>query len=198
MLNTVTVQYCVGRKAVPWRRPYSFIYDLAARFSPDPLSCVYTTDVSGVCDPALEGPTAIHKAIHTAGAMLCVVSVLLVAPLSLACPQPAVMDATAVSRILWKTRDLFQTDLHAVIRCGAGIPKFKLCYLPCRNRVEIARLILEEAQCAYDFEVVGFRQWAEYVKQQTPHGKCPVLRDYDGSGQVLDQEGQDAGVLVRS
>ena len=117
------------------------------------------------------------------------VSVLLVAPLSLACPQPAVMDATAVSRILWKTRDLFQTDLHAVIRCGAGIPKFKLCYLPCRNRVEIARLILEEAQCAYDFEVVGFRQWAEYVKQQTPHGKCPVLRDYDGSGQVLDQEG---------
>ena len=54
--------------------------------------------------------------------------------------------------------------------------------MPCRNRGEILRLILEESQSAYELEVVGFKNWERGVKSTTPHGKLPVLRNYDGRG----------------
>ena len=68
------------------------------------------------------------------------------------------------------------------------LSRHRLAYLPCRNRCEVPRLILEEAGCAYDFEVVGFAAWRASVKAQTPHGKLPVLWDYDGAGTCLSQE----------
>ena len=102
---------------------------------------------------------------------------------------PATMSADKVARSLWETRDLFKTDLHAVIRCGHGEPRYRLAYMPCRNRGEIIRLILEEACVPYEVEVVGFERWKDGVKSSTPHGKLPCLRNFDGCGNDLGQEG---------
>ena len=100
-------------------------------------------------------------------------------------------DATAVQKHLWATRDLFSTDIHGIVRCGPQLapPRFRLAYIPCRNRGEILRLILEESGAEYELEVVGFKNWETGVKATTPHGKLPVLRDYDGRGSDLGQEG---------
>lgn len=59
-----------------------------------------------------------------------------------------------------------------------------------RNRGEIIRLTLEEAQVPYEVEVVGFERWREYVKKSaaTAQGKLPVLRNFDGKGNDLGQE----------
>mgnify|MGYP002829789716 CR=1 FL=1 len=82
---------------------------------------------------------------------------------------------------LWATRDLFSTDVHGIVRCGPQLapPRFRLAYIPCRNRGEILRLILEESGAEYELEVVGFKNWETGVKETTPHGKLPVLRDAD-------------------
>ncbi|KAH8073027.1 glutathione transferase [Aureococcus anophagefferens] len=70
--------------------------------------------------------------------------------------------------------------------------------MPCRNRGEILRLMLEEAQVPYELEIVGFRAWRDGgVKATTPHGKLPVLRDYDGRGANLGQEGAITRFLAR-
>ena len=106
------------------------------------------------------------------------------------CAPPPTVSAESVARSLWATRDLFKTDVHAVIRCGGdGAPRFRLSYMPCRNRGEILRLMLEEARVPYEVEVVGFERWKHGVKRSTPHGKLPVLRDLEGSGTDLGQEG---------
>jgi len=106
------------------------------------------------------------------------------------CAPPPTVSAESVARSLWATRDLFKTDVHAVIRCGeGGEPHFRLAYMPCRNRGEILRLILEEARVPYEVEVIGFERWKNGVKRSTPHGKLPVLRDLEGSGTDLGQEG---------
>ena len=102
------------------------------------------------------------------------------------------MDASDVARSLWQKHDLFKTDVHAIIRCHAPheTPRFRLTYMPCRNRGEILRLMLDEARCPYEFEVVGFEKWSEYAKAATPHGKLPVLHDLTGElGAPLGQEG---------
>ena len=104
-----------------------------------------------------------------------------------------VMEARDVARTLWQKHDLFETDVHAIIRCHAleEKPRYRLMYMPCRNRGEILRLMLEEAQCPYELEVVGFEPWREYVKATTPHGKLPVLHDLTGKNlcEPLGQEG---------
>ncbi|KAH8069630.1 glutathione transferase [Aureococcus anophagefferens] len=70
--------------------------------------------------------------------------------------------------------------------------------MPCRNRGEILRLMLEEAQVPYELEIVGFRAWRDGgVKATTPHGKLPVLRDYDARGADLGQEGAITRFLAR-
>jgi glutathione S-transferase len=58
-----------------------------------------------------------------------------------------------------------------------------------RDRGEILRLILEEARVPYEVEVVGFTNRREYVKALAPHGKLPVLRNFDGNGHDLGQAG---------
>ena len=70
------------------------------------------------------------------------------------------LDAVTVAKHLWETSDLFATDVHGIVRCGPeGVPpRFRLAYMPCRNRGEILRLILEESQTAYELEVVGFHR----------------------------------------
>lgn len=98
------------------------------------------------------------------------------------------MQPEELSRALWTTGDLFETDVHAIIRCGFGAPRFRLAYMPCRNRGEIPRLILEEAECAYELEVIGFKCWSEKMKALTPHGKLPCLWNFDGVGNHLSQE----------
>ena len=63
------------------------------------------------------------------------------------------LEPAHVQRLLWASRDLFDTNVHAIVRCrpeGATAPRFRLAYLPCRNRCEVPRLLLEEAGCAYD------------------------------------------------
>eukprot|EP00425_Heterocapsa_triquetra_P014899 CAMPEP_0195133188 /NCGR_PEP_ID=MMETSP0448-20130528/148346_1 /TAXON_ID=66468 /ORGANISM="Heterocapsa triquestra, Strain CCMP 448" /LENGTH=257 /DNA_ID=CAMNT_0040171229 /DNA_START=153 /DNA_END=923 /DNA_ORIENTATION=+ len=105
-------------------------------------------------------------------------------------PSPPTLPAESVARALWEKRDLFKTDMHAIIRCGPeGESRFRLAYMPCRNRGEIIRFILEEARVPYEVEVIGFEKWKEYVKASTPHGKLPVLRNFDGKGHDLGQEG---------
>ena len=103
-----------------------------------------------------------------------------------------ILEAEDVARSLYEKRDLFKTDIHGVIRCGCKDgeePRFRLTYMPCRNRGEIIRLTLEEARVPYEVEVVGFDKWKDYVKASTPHGKLPVLRNFDGKGNDLGQEG---------
>ena len=60
--------------------------------------------------------------------------------------------------------------------------------MPIRNRGEIIRLILEESGVPYEVEVVGYNEWKLGVKGTSPHGKCPVLRNFDGRGNDLCQE----------
>ena len=112
---------------------------------------------------------------------------------------PQVLDAKTVAQTLWQERDLFETSVHALITRGPpGPPAFRLAYMPCRNRGEILRLMLEEAQVPYELEIVGFRAWRDGgVKATTPHGKLPVLRDYDGRGADLGQEGAITRFLAR-
>jgi glutathione S-transferase len=103
------------------------------------------------------------------------------------------MDAITVAHKIWKDSYLFETDIHAIIRCGGNnneaeeddkeddnkqssspslslplplplpLPQFHLAYMPMRNRGEIIRLMLEESGCSYDLEIIGFKNWAEAV-----------------------------------
>jgi glutathione S-transferase len=111
------------------------------------------------------------------------------------------MDAAEAAQTIWKTDYLFETDVHALVRCGKDgdqePPRFRLAYLPARNRGEILRLMLEESGCSYDLELIGFRNWENGVKATTPHGKCPVLRNYDGKGNDLGQEGAITRFLAK-
>ena len=99
-------------------------------------------------------------------------------------PRPPVKDAAEVARRLWSQSYLYDTDEHATIRVRptAGEPSFRMAYMPIRNRGELPRLILEEAQCSYELEVVGYKTWRDTMKRFAPDGKCPVLWDYDGNG----------------
>lgn len=94
-------------------------------------------------------------------------------------------------RHVWESVDLWSTSLHARVRCGGdssgGEPAFTLAYMPMRNRCEVSRMMLEASGTAYDFEVVGFRAWPD-LKGETPLGRLPVLRDFDGAGGDLAQE----------
>lgn len=114
--------------------------------------------------------------------------------------HPPVVEARAIAAHLWRKRDLFTTSEHAILRCNEhlGPPRFRLAYMPCRNRGEILRLCLEEARCSYELEVVGFEAWRSAVKASTPHGKLPCLRDYDGRGTDLCQEGAITRFLAAS
>jgi len=121
--------------------------------------------------------------------------------------NPVDMGALEAAQKIWKDGFLFETDIHATIRCGGGStnddettktpPRFHLAYMPMRNRGEILRLMLEESGCAYDFEIIGFRNWENGIKATTPQGKCPVLRNYDGRGNDLGQEGAITRFLAR-
>jgi hypothetical protein len=42
----------------------------------------------------------------------------------------------------------------------AGRPRFRLAYMPMRNRAEVPRLIMEEAGCPYEFDVVVGRLYS--------------------------------------
>jgi len=111
-----------------------------------------------------------------------------------------ILSGEEVAKSLWKTAaeggGLYETDVHGVIRCNdndgdntGNNPvldnsissnnnkcEYRLLYMPMRNRGEIIRLILEEAQVPYEVEVVGWTNWVDGIKHTTPHGKCPVLR----------------------
>ena len=103
-------------------------------------------------------------------------------------PTPVRMEPEEVQRAIWSKVELFSTDLHAVMRNGDGAPRFRLAYMPCRNRGEIPRLILEEARCPYELEVIGFQVWKQHMKPHVPYGKLPCLYDFDGLGNALGQE----------
>mmetsp|Transcript_37429 Transcript_37429/g.42160 ORF Transcript_37429/g.42160 Transcript_37429/m.42160 type:complete len:362 (-) Transcript_37429:169-1254(-) len=143
------------------------------------------------------------------------------------------MDALTVAQKIWNDSYLFETDIHAIIRCGRSddghsidnnddddeisnnnnsspLPRFNLAYMPMRNRGEIIRLMLEESGCTYDLEIIGFKNWAgsaeeeennienggDSIKATTPQGKCPVLRNYDGTND-LGQEGAITRFLAK-
>lgn len=107
-----------------------------------------------------------------------------------------VMDASTMARTIWRQRELWATDLHAIVPCGEGPPRYRLAYMAMRNRAEVLRLMLAEAECPYEFEIVGFKNWERGVKATTPHGKLPVLRAYDGVAD-LGQEGAITRFLAR-
>jgi len=110
---------------------------------------------------------------------------------------PPTTDALTAAQKIWKDEYLYETDIHAIIRCGNDIPRFHLAYMPMRNRAEILRLILEESGCSYDLELIGYRNWENSVKATTPQGKCPLLRNYDGKGNDLGQEGAITRFLAK-
>ncbi|GMI35430.1 hypothetical protein TrCOL_g6364 [Triparma columacea] len=105
---------------------------------------------------------------------------------------PPYIEYTEYNKSLFSTKEgLFATRGHyrLRVRCEDSPPLYRFAYMPMRNRGEIIRLMLEEAQVPYEVEVFGFKDWEEGVKETTPQGKCPVLRDYDGQGNDLGQEG---------
>ena len=73
-------------------------------------------------------------------------------------PRPPVKDAAEVARRLWSQSYLYDTDEHATIRVRptAGEPSFRMAYMPIRNRGELPRLILEEAQCRATQDMVHY------------------------------------------
>ena len=111
------------------------------------------------------------------------------------------MSARDYAKTLWATRDgLYATDVHALVKCRCEEdlefqvePLFRFAYMPMRNRGELIRLLLEESQVPYELEAIGFKNWegdgVVGVKHTAPHGKCPILRNYDGNGNDLCQEG---------
>jgi len=73
------------------------------------------------------------------------------------------------------------------MKCGEGPAQFRLVYMPMRNRIEVARLMLEDSHCPYELELVGFRKWND-LKLKMLLGKVPVLRNFDGRGNDLSNE----------
>jgi len=104
-------------------------------------------------------------------------------------PPIPFMDAAEMRREVYAAHNLWNTSMHAIIKCGGdgGEARYRLVYMPMRNRCEIPRLIMEEAGCPYELEVVGFQAWGS-VKSSMPLGKVPVLRNFDGAGNDLAQE----------
>ncbi|CAK0803100.1 unnamed protein product, partial [Prorocentrum cordatum] len=100
---------------------------------------------------------------------------------------PPLVSGEELRRRLYASGGLWGTRLHVAIRCGEGPPRFRLAYMAMRNRLEVARLVLEEAACPYELEVIGFENWRDF-KQRMPHGKVPVLYDFDGAGNALAEE----------
>ena len=114
--------------------------------------------------------------------------------------SPVEMDAIQAAQKIWRDNYLFETDIHAVIRCGTDddvSPRFRLAYMPMRNRGEILRLMLEESGCSYEVEIIGFKNWENGVKATAAYGKCPILRNYDGTGNDLGQEGAITRFLAK-
>ncbi len=110
------------------------------------------------------------------------------------------MDAVKAAEKIWKDNYLFETDIHVVFRCGKDgdeKPLYRLAYMAMRNRGEILRLMLEESGCPYEVELIGFKNWENGIKATTPQGKCPVLRNYDGKGNDLGQEGAITRFLAK-
>jgi glutathione S-transferase P len=85
---------------------------------------------------------------------------------------------------------LWRTTAHARIRGASGDasapPRFRLTYMPMRNRAEVPRMLLELSETPYEFECVGFEPWTRAMKPRmaSEHrvgcfGKLPVLCDLD-------------------
>ena len=113
---------------------------------------------------------------------------------------PPYMDAVQAAQKIWNDNYLFETDIHAVIPCYKDDdqkPRYRLAYMAMRNRGEILRLMLEESGCSYELELIGFKNWENGVKATTPQGKCPVLRNYNGEGKDLGQEGAITRFLAK-
>jgi len=56
--------------------------------------------------------------------------------------------------------------------------------MPMRNRAEVPRLVMEEAGCPYELDVIGFQLWRRRVKEadaSLPFGKLPVLYATDAA-----------------
>ena len=106
--------------------------------------------------------------------------------------SPPYIEDVEYNKSLFSTKNgLFDTRGHGILRVRCkefGPPLYRFAYMPMRNRGEIIRLMLEEAEVPYEVEVIGFKDWEEGVKGTTPQGKCPVLRNYDGKGNDLGQE----------
>jgi glutathione S-transferase len=111
--------------------------------------------------------------------------------------------AAALRSELFASGDLYATRCHSVLDCRpldsdtTAPVAYQLVYMPMRNRVETARLLLEEAGAPYSLEVVGWEPWCAHVKATVPLGKLPVLRDYDGRGGTLGQEQAIVRCLAR-
>ena len=104
-------------------------------------------------------------------------------------------EAVRLREALYEAGDLWSTSVRATIpgggaeRCDkhtAGrsdaSPRFRLAYMPMRNRAEVPRLVMEEAGCPYEFDVIGFQVWKHDVKandDSLPFGKVPVLYSLD-------------------
>lgn len=50
----------------------------------------------------------------------------------------------------------------AASAAAAVRPRYRLAYMPMRNRAEVPRLIMEEAGCPYEFDVMGFQLWKRW------------------------------------
>lgn len=105
---------------------------------------------------------------------------------------PEEREALSYREHLFSSVDLWSTKRRASLPGGgteldaSTEPKFTLTYMPMRNRAEVCRLILEDAGCHYNFDVVGFETWQNEVKPAAvagdfrgDFGKLPVLVSHD-------------------
>jgi glutathione S-transferase P len=103
---------------------------------------------------------------------------------------PPLVAPAELRASLLASEDLWRTTAHARIRGASGDasapPRFRLTYMPMRNRAEVPRMLLELSETPYEFECVGFEPWTRAMKPRmaSEHrvgcfGKLPVLCDLD-------------------
>lgn len=89
--------------------------------------------------------------------------------------------------VIDEASDAFSAPTISLVDCNPKEARYRLAYLPIRNRGEVIRLCLEESGVPYELEIIGYEAW-EVVKSGTQQGKLPILRNYDGKGTDLFQE----------
>lgn len=92
-----------------------------------------------------------------------------------------------VCYVIDELEDALSAPTISLVDCNPKEARYRLAYMPIRNRGEVMKLCLEESGVPYELEVIGYEAW-EVVKGNSQQGKLPILRNFDGKGSDLFQE----------